>query len=234
MRSSPARPCNGNGVELSRGLEADDHHAWRDAEDSPPRSRGRGGARRRWARAARGSGGRQGAGGVCRGQPQERARRRQRRLEEESGKEATISYAASSALAKQIEHGAPAEVFISADPDWMDYLAQRGLISRRRASTPRQYAGPDRAEGSDAEATIAPCFPLAALIGDGRLAVANVDAVPAGKYAKAALTKLGVWEAVKDKPAQAENVRARAGAGVARRDAARHRLWDRRRIPIPR
>jgi molybdate transport system substrate-binding protein len=127
----------------------------------------------------------------------------------ESGKEATISYAASSSLAKQIEQGAPADVFISADEDWMDYLAARKLIKPATcfnllANTLVLIAPKE----STLTATIAPSFPLASLIGDGRLAVANVDSVPAGKYAKAALTKLGVWEAVKDKTAQAENVRA--------------------------
>jgi molybdate transport system substrate-binding protein len=127
----------------------------------------------------------------------------------ESGKEATISYAASSSLAKQIEQGAPADIFISADEDWMDYLAARKLIMPATrfnllANTLVLIAPKD----STLEATIAPSFPLASLIGDGRLAVANVDSVPAGKYAKAALTKLGAWETVKDKTAQVENVRA--------------------------
>jgi molybdate transport system substrate-binding protein len=125
----------------------------------------------------------------------------------ESGKEATISYAASSSLAKQIAQGAPAEIFISADEDLMDYLAVRKLIKpvtrfNLLANTLVLIAPKD----STLTASIAPSFPLASLIGDGRLAVANVDSVPAGKYAKAALTKLGVWETVKDKTAQAENV----------------------------
>jgi molybdate transport system substrate-binding protein len=127
----------------------------------------------------------------------------------ESGKEATISYAASSSLAKQIEHGAPADIFISADEDWMDYLAERKLIKPATrfnllANTLVLIAPKE----STLAATIAPSFPFASLLGDGRLAVANVDSAPAGKYAKAALLKLGVWEAVKDKTAQAENVRA--------------------------
>jgi molybdate transport system substrate-binding protein len=128
----------------------------------------------------------------------------------QSGKQATISYAASSALAKQIEQGAPAEVFISADEDWMDYLAARKLIKPATrfnllANTLVLIAPKDSALKPT---TIAPAMPLASLLGDGRLAVANVEAVPAGKYAKAGLTKLGLWEAVKDKTAQAENVRA--------------------------
>jgi molybdate transport system substrate-binding protein len=126
-----------------------------------------------------------------------------------SGKEAVISYAASSSLAKQIAQGAPADVFISADEDWMDYLAERKLIKPATrfnllANTLVLIAPKD----STAESTIAPSFPLASLLDDERLAVANVDSVPAGKYAKAALIDLGVWAAVKDKTAQAENVRA--------------------------
>ncbi len=128
---------------------------------------------------------------------------------QESGKEAIISYAASSSLAKQIAQGAPADVFISADEDWMDYLAERKLIQpATRFNVLANTLVLIAPKNSTLEATIAPSFPLASLLGHGRLAVANVDSVPAGKYAKAALLKLGVWEAVKDKTAQAENVRA--------------------------
>jgi molybdate transport system substrate-binding protein len=91
----------------------------------------------------------------------------------------------------------------------MDYLAERDLIkpaTRFNLLTNTLVLIAPR--DSTLKATIAPGFPLAAFLGDGRLAIAGVDAVPAGKYAKAALTKLGVWEAVKDKTAQAENVRA--------------------------
>jgi molybdate transport system substrate-binding protein len=127
----------------------------------------------------------------------------------ESGKTATISYAASSVLAKQIEQGAPADLFISADLDWMDYLAERKLI---KPETRFNLLGNTLVliapKESKIEAKIAPGFPLASLIGDGHLAMANTDSVPAGKYGKAALEKLGVWEAVKDKIVQAENVRA--------------------------
>ncbi|MEX2165531.1 MAG: molybdate ABC transporter substrate-binding protein [Methyloceanibacter sp.] len=127
----------------------------------------------------------------------------------ESGKSAVISYAGSSMLAKQIEEGAPADVFISADLDWMDYLAERKLI---KPDTRFNLLGNTLVliapKDSPLAADIAPDFPLAALIGDGKLAMANTDSVPAGKYGKAALTKLGVWDSVKDKIAQAENVRA--------------------------
>jgi molybdate transport system substrate-binding protein len=125
------------------------------------------------------------------------------------GARVTASYAASSALARQIEAGAPADVFISADLDWMDYLAQKRLI---RAQTRANLLGNALVlvapAASAAHAAIAPGFPLARLLGQGRLAVADPDAVPAGRYAKAALQKLGVWSAVKDHLAPAENVRA--------------------------
>ena len=127
----------------------------------------------------------------------------------ESGNRATISYAASSTLAKQIENGAPADIFISADLEWMDYLQQRSLIDpgSRRNLLGNQLVliAP---KDSRSEATIAPGFALAKLLGDGRLAMADPDAVPAGKYGKAALEKLDVWETVAGRIAAAENVRA--------------------------
>ncbi|HEY5732272.1 MAG TPA: molybdate ABC transporter substrate-binding protein [Methyloceanibacter sp.] len=127
----------------------------------------------------------------------------------ESGKQATISYAASSALAKQIEKGAPADIFVSADEDWMNYLAERKLI---KPDTRFDLAGNRLVliapTDSKLTATIGQDFPLASLLGDGRLAMADTASVPAGKYGKAALEKLGAWDGVKDKIAQAENVRA--------------------------
>jgi molybdate transport system substrate-binding protein len=127
----------------------------------------------------------------------------------DTGKEAIISYAASSALAKQIEQGAPADVFVSADLDWMKYLADKKLT---RPDTEVKLLGNRivlvAAKDSTAEATIAPNFDLAALIGDSRLAIGDVKAVPAGKYGKAALESLGVWASVEARIAQAENVRA--------------------------
>lgn len=129
--------------------------------------------------------------------------------QKETGRKAVISYAASSALAKQIEQGAPAQVFISADLDWMDYVARKNLIkpdtrSNLLGNRIVLIAPKNKAQAID----IKPGFDLARLLGDGRLALANVDAVPAGKYGKAALEKLGVWAAVSGKVAQAENVRA--------------------------
>src|SRR5262245_23924663 len=131
------------------------------------------------------------------------------RWQKETGKKAVISYAASSALAKQIEQGAPAQMFISADLDWMDFAAQKNLIKPETRSNLLGnrivlIAPKDKAQGVD----IRPGFDLAKILGNGRLSMANVDSVPAGKYGKAALEKLGVWSNVSDKIAQAENVRA--------------------------
>lgn len=125
------------------------------------------------------------------------------------GKEATISYAASSALAKQIEEGAPADIFISADLDWMKYLSDKNLTQK---DTEVELLGNRivlvAPKDSAATTTIAPNFDLAGLVGGGKLAMADVKAVPAGKYGKAALESLGVWGSVEGKVAQAENVRA--------------------------
>jgi molybdate transport system substrate-binding protein len=127
----------------------------------------------------------------------------------DGGKPAVISYAASSALAKQIEAAAPADIFISADLDWMDYLDQRHLI---QPSSRKNILGNELVlivpKDSTATVAIAPEFPLASLLKGGRLAVADPAAVPAGKYAKAALEKLGVWDSVANSLAPAENVRA--------------------------
>lgn len=127
----------------------------------------------------------------------------------ETGKKAIISYAASSALARQIEQGAPAQIFISADLDWMDYADKKNLI---KPATRTNLLGNRivliAPKGSTATIRIEPSFPFASALGSGRLAVADFNAVPAGKYGKAALEKLGVWNSVQDKVAQAENVRA--------------------------
>jgi molybdate transport system substrate-binding protein len=128
----------------------------------------------------------------------------------ETGKPAPrISYAASSALAKQLEQGAPADLFISADLDWMDHVDRKDLI---RKDTRVNLLGNKivlvAPRDSKATVTVRQGFDLATALGSGRLAMANVDAVPAGKYGKAALEKLGAWNGVKDRVAQAENVRA--------------------------
>jgi len=130
-----------------------------------------------------------------------------------------FSFAASSALARQAESGAPAQVFVSADVEWMDYLAARGLID---AGTRRDVAGNELVliapADSAVQLTITSGFGLVAALGEGRLAVAEPETVPAGRYAKAALTTLGVWDAVEGRLAPAENVRA-ALAHVSRGEA---------------
>jgi molybdate transport system substrate-binding protein len=124
-----------------------------------------------------------------------------------SGQPVRFSYAASSALARQIEQGAPADLFISADPDWMDYLAQRHLIvAASRRDLISNHLALIAPAASTVRLRIGEGMPLAAALGDGRLAVAGPD-VPAGIYAKAALTALGVWGAVQSKLAPADNVR---------------------------
>ncbi len=130
-----------------------------------------------------------------------------------------LAYAASSALARQIEAGAPADVFMSADTDWMDYLQTRNLID---PASRHNVLGNRLVLISPADSTVTirikSHFALAKLLGTGRLATGNPDSVPVGKYAKIALTNLGVWSEVQDKVAPADNVRA-ALALVARGEA---------------
>jgi molybdate transport system substrate-binding protein len=127
----------------------------------------------------------------------------------ENGSGVKVSYGASSALAKQIENGAPADVFISADNDWMDYLAERKLI---KPDTREKFLGNKlvliTSASSNVALTIGQNFPLAQALGNGRLAMADPAAVPAGKYGKAALEKLGAWASVASKIAPAQDVRA--------------------------
>src|SRR6202171_5963630 len=127
-----------------------------------------------------------------------------------TGIKMVASYAASSALAKQIEQGAPADVFASADTDWMDYAAAKKNINEPtrvnlRGNSMVLIAPKD--SGID-NVTIGPGFDLAKLAGDGKIATGDVKAVPVGKYAKAALEKLGAWQAAEPKFAMAESVRA--------------------------
>src|SRR6516164_3194538 len=125
------------------------------------------------------------------------------------GQETTISYAASPTLAKQIEAGAPADIFISADLDWMDYLAKKSLIkAETRANLLGNRLVLIAPVNSSVKLTIGPNFPLAEALGNGRLAIADPTGVPAGKYGKTALEALGVWSSVANKLAPAENVRA--------------------------
>jgi len=165
----------------------------------------------------------------------------------ETGKTARISYAASSALAKQIEAGAPADLFVSADLAWMDDVAGKdGLKPGTRSNLLRNALVLIAPKDSAVALSLKPGPDLAAAVakalGDGRIAMGNVAAVPAGKYGKAALESLGAWEGVKDRVAQAENVRAalllvargEAPLGaLARRGRGAGRLTRHARIPAP-
>jgi len=127
-----------------------------------------------------------------------------------TGKSVAVNYAGSNALAKQIEQGAPADIFFSADLDWMKYLDGKGLIAKGTSVTllgnKIVLIAP---KDSTATVDVAPGVKLAELLGpDGKLAMANVDSVPAGKYGKAALQKLGIWDSVASHVVQADNVRA--------------------------
>jgi molybdate transport system substrate-binding protein len=130
-------------------------------------------------------------------------------FQRKSGEVVKISYAASSTLARQIENDAPADLFISADLDWMDYLQKRNLI---QPATRKNLLGNELviAAPADIGVTLAikPGFDLAGALHGGHLAMADPASVPAGKYGKAALQKLGVWDSVKGAVAPAENVRA--------------------------
>jgi molybdate transport system substrate-binding protein len=138
-----------------------------------------------------------------------------------TGIKVIASYAASSVLAKQIEQGAPADVFVSADTDWMDYAAGKKNINE---STRVNLLGNSIVlivpkDSKIDHVNIGPGFDLAKLAGDGRIATGDVKSVPVGKYAKAALEKLGSWQAAEPKFAMAESVRA-ALTLVARGEAA--------------
>ena len=138
----------------------------------------------------------------------------------QTGIKMVASYAASSALMKQIENGAPADVFVSADLEWMDYGVQKKLIKddTRVNLLGNRLVLIAPKDSKIGDVTIGPGFDLAKLAGDGRIATGDVRAVPVGKYAKAALEKLGAWAAVEPKLAMTENVRA-ALALVARGEA---------------
>ncbi len=138
---------------------------------------------------------------------------------EKTGHTVTISYAASSALARQIEAGAPADIFMSASGEWMDALDDAGDLAK---GTRRDILGNTLvliAHGKDAEpVAIDADLDLAGLLGDERLAMALIDSVPAGIYGRQALASLGLWDEVEPLVAQAENVCA-ALAFVARNEA---------------
>jgi molybdate transport system substrate-binding protein len=127
-----------------------------------------------------------------------------------TGVKVAASYAASSVLAKQIDQGAPADIFLSADTDWMDYAVARKIVNE---TTRTNLLGNSIVliapkDSSIGDLTIAQGFDLAKLAGNGKIATGDVNSVPVGKYAKAALEKLGAWQAAAPKFAMAESVRA--------------------------
>ena len=126
-----------------------------------------------------------------------------------TGHRVRVSYGGSNALAKQIENGAPADLFVSADEEWMDYVAQKNLLApgtrRNLVTNSLVLVAP---ADSKLQLKIAPKFALALALQGARLALANPDVVPAGKYARAALTTLGVWADVEKTLTRSENVRA--------------------------
>lgn len=136
-----------------------------------------------------------------------------------SGQQVVVSYAGSSALAKQIEQAAPADVFVSADEDWMDYLQQRRLVdpASRHALVGNRLVLIAPATSARASLPLEKSA-LRRALGDGRFAIAEAASVPAGRYTKQSLRKLGLWDVVADRLAQADNVRA-AMAFVARGEA---------------
>jgi molybdate transport system substrate-binding protein len=136
-----------------------------------------------------------------------------------SGHRVIASYAASNALARQIDAGAPADVVVLADRDWMDDLEKRGrLVANSRVDLLHGERVVIAPRGSALTLKIAPGMPLASALGNEKLAMANPDSVPAGKYARQALERLAVWEAVEKRVARTENVRV-ALALVARGEA---------------
>ena len=131
-----------------------------------------------------------------------------------------VAYGGSNALARQIEAGAPADVFISADLDWVDYVEQRALlVSGSRVNLLRNELVLIAPSSSSAALRIAPGFGLATALRNEKLAMANPDSVPAGKYGRSALESLGVWKSVEKQVVRTDNVRA-ALALVARGEAA--------------
>jgi molybdate transport system substrate-binding protein len=137
----------------------------------------------------------------------------------QTGQPVKFSFAASSVLARQIEAGAKADIFFSADVEWMDYLQARNLIN---VSTRQDVLGNRLVliapVSSNIQLKIAPGFAIAAALGKGRLATGDPDSVPVGRYAKSALTTLGVWDSVVDRLINADNVRT-AMAFVSRGEA---------------
>jgi molybdate transport system substrate-binding protein len=130
-------------------------------------------------------------------------------FEKASGNKVKAAFGGSSALAKQLEKGAPADLFISADVPWMDYVVKANLIdTASRTNLLGNHLVLVGPESSTETVTIDKNYDLAAALKGGKLSVADTAAVPAGKYAKASLEKLGQWDKVQGSLAQGENVRA--------------------------
>lgn len=129
-------------------------------------------------------------------------------FETAAGDRVVLSLAGSSVLARQIERGAPADVYISANPAWMDHLEAKGRILPKTRFDLTGNRLVLIAHGTQPPITLSPDFDLVAALGDGRLAMALTEAVPAGIYGKAALTSLGLWGDVAAQVAQTDNVRA--------------------------
>jgi len=143
-----------------------------------------------------------------------------------SGTPIAFSFAGSSTLARQIVEGAPVDLFISADPQWMDYTQSHGLVEgASRVDLLTNQLALIAPKGSALSLKIAPGFAIAKALGDGRLAMADPNAVPAGLYGKAALTKLGVWSQVESRVAKGDSVRA-ALMFVARGEAPLGIVYD--------
>jgi molybdate transport system substrate-binding protein len=143
-----------------------------------------------------------------------------RRFETDTGNKVSMSYGGSNALARQVEAGAPADIFVSADLDWMDYLDRRGLLMPgSRVNLLRNDLVLIEPATGHTTLNIKPNLALAATLGTQKLALANPDSVPAGKYAKAALIAIGAWSAIEKQVVPTDNVRA-ALALVARGEAA--------------
>jgi molybdate transport system substrate-binding protein len=127
-----------------------------------------------------------------------------------TGIKVAASYAASSVLAKQIDQGAPADIFLSADTDWMDYATKQKTVKEatRTSLLGNSIVLIAPKDSTIGNVTIGRGFDLAKLAGNGKIATGDVSSVPVGKYAKAGLEKLGAWEASAPKFAMAESVRA--------------------------
>jgi molybdate transport system substrate-binding protein len=132
-----------------------------------------------------------------------------RLYENATGVPVKLSFAASSVLARQIEAGSKADVFVSADQEWMDYLQARNLIDK----TSRRNVAGNRLvliapADSKVELKLARGAKLREALGEGRLSTGDPDTVPVGRYARSALTALGVWDEVQDRLVRADNVRS--------------------------